>query len=199
MKYLLEKPTSAFSIFTSFVLMLGSLLGAFMTLLEDHIIVIKNSTVTPVEPSVTPSASVDVSASTPSSSSSNSSPNCSNTGQTMQIIAFLLFGYCMLALFCSVLMLLGEFYRQCCMENIDSRLGFLTSNYGKAIVNFIGGTALLGVGLVFYGDIGPGDPTTGNLLFLGTSLVYLTFILNLLRQCCGVAADGESEEVYFSA
>jgi hypothetical protein len=96
-------------------------------------------------------------------------------------------------------MILGEFYRQCCMENIDSRLGFLTSNYGKSLVNFIGGTALLSVGVIFHGPIGPGDETVGNLLFLGTALVYVLFLLNLIRQCCGVAADGEAEQVYFSA
>jgi hypothetical protein len=94
---------------------------------------------------------------------------------------------------------MGEFYRQCCMENIDSRLGFLTSNFGKALVNFIGGTSLLSVALIFHGPLGPGDQTVGDILFCGTALVYILFILNLLRQCCGVAADGESEEVYFSA
>jgi hypothetical protein len=96
-------------------------------------------------------------------------------------------------------MLMSEFYRQCCLEQIDHRLGFLTSNYGKALVNFIGGTSLLSVGVIFHGPIGPGDMLVGDVLFSLTALVYVLFILNLIRECCGVAHDGEPEQVYFSS
>jgi len=96
MRWLLEKTTSAYAILTSFVLMGGSVLGAFMTLLEDHIIVLSPTPSTPFKPSATPSSaktlsSADESLLTPSSSTANP-PACGNQGESMQIIAFLLFG-----------------------------------------------------------------------------------------------------------
>jgi hypothetical protein len=90
MKWLLEKTTSAYAIFVSVALMCGSILGAVMTLLEDHIIVVAPtpSSVHPTSPS--PAKNM-VAASTPSSSSVPI-PTCANQGQSREIIAFLLFG-----------------------------------------------------------------------------------------------------------
>ena len=99
MKWLLEKTTSAYAIFTSLVLMAGSIFGAFMTLIEDGIV-----TIAPTPAPNSSSTKMLAADSVPSPSSSSGQgplPACANKGETMSIIAFLLFGCkCFVQLFC---------------------------------------------------------------------------------------------------
>jgi hypothetical protein len=87
--WLLEKPTSAYAIFVSFALMAASILGTVMTLLEDHIIIVIKPNATGATPATAPSPAKEMAELSPSPSSGDS---CPNEGQSMAIIAFLLFG-----------------------------------------------------------------------------------------------------------
>ena len=87
--WILEKPTSAYAIFVSFALMAASILGTVMTLLEDHIIIVIKPNATGATPATAPSPAKEMAELSPSPSSGDS---CPNEGQSMAIIAFLLFG-----------------------------------------------------------------------------------------------------------
>ena len=93
--WILEKPTSAYAIFVSFALMAASILGTVMTLLEDHIIIVIKPNATGATPA--PSPAKQMAELSPSPSSGDS---CPNEGESMEIIAFLLFGCkCSIAFF----------------------------------------------------------------------------------------------------
>ena len=173
-KFLLEKPTSVYSVIVAACLLLCSMTGMVFTFLSDL----------------------------PAHTKNNATAACGGDPQSeaAQIISFLLFGYSFGGSVVGVLLLAAEFYRRCCTEGIDARLGFLTSNLGKALVSFFGGVASMAVGLVFSNPrLGPGNPIVGTVLLVCSITLYVATVLNFLRQLCGVGHDGEADLVYFAA